>query len=192
MENYKLEPFYVNSTINFDECLNPQQLQAVYETDGPCLVLAGAGSGKTRVLIYRLAYLLQKGVAQKNILLATFTNRASKEMIHRAETLLNSDLSGLCAGTFHHIGHLVLRKEAYILGYSSNFTIVDSEDAKNLITECFEDLGVDRKNKIFPKKGIIYNIYSLAASSQQSIDQVLFKFYVHLEEFTSPIKQVIS
>ena len=192
MENYKLEPSFLNSTINFEESLNPQQLQAIYETDGPCLVLAGAGSGKTRVLIYRLAYLLKKGVSPKNILLATFTNRASKEMIHRAETLLKSDLSDLCAGTFHHIGHLVLRKEAYILGYSSNFTIVDSEDAKNLITECFEDLGVDRKNKMFPKKGIIYNIYSLAASSQQSIDQVLFKFYVHLEEFTSPIKQVIS
>ncbi len=192
MENNKLETFQINSMINFEESLNPQQLQTVYDTDGPCLVLAGAGSGKTRVLIYRLAYLLQKGIPPKNILLATFTNRASKEMIQRAETLLKSDLSDLCSGTFHHIGHMILRKEAHILGYSSNFTIVDSEDAKNLITECFEDLGVDKKNKLFPKKGIIYNIYSLAASSQQNIDRILFKFYVHLDEFTSTIKEVIS
>ncbi len=112
MKKYKLEPFSSQTQIDYPGNLNPQQLKVVTEAEGPALVLAGAGSGKTRVLIYRLAYLLEKGIPTRNILLATFTNRAANEMINRAEVLLKSTLSALWSGTFHHIGNITLRKEA--------------------------------------------------------------------------------
>jgi len=192
MKNYKLKPFSVGSTINYTENLNHQQLKVVQEAQGPCLVLAGAGSGKTRVLIYRLAYLLEKGIHPQNILLATFTNKAAQEMINRAEVLLKSTLSGLWAGTFHHIGNITLRKEAHLLGYSPNFTIVDKEDAKDLIEDCIEELGYSQKGKLFPKKNIISDILSLALNSQCQIEEVITEFFAHLEEFMISIKKVIE
>ncbi len=191
MKSYKLEPFSGTSLINYEESLNPQQLKIIKEADGPSLVLAGAGSGKTRVLIYRLAFLLDKGILPQNILLVTFTNKAANEMVNRAEMLLKSSLSGLWAGTFHHIGNIILRKEAHILGYSSNFTIVDKEDAKDLIEDCMENLGLDKKGKLFPKKAIIYNIYNLSSNSQKSISAVISDFYPHIEEYTPQIKKLV-
>jgi len=190
MKSYKLEPFSAEPTIDYAKDLNPQQLKIIKEAGGACLVLAGAGSGKTRILIYRLAYLLEKGIPPQNILLVTFTNRASTEMTHRAETLIKATLSNLWAGTFHHIGNIILRKEANILGYSPNFSIVDTEDAKDLIEDCLEDLGLNKKEKMFPKKGLIYNIYSLAASSQKDIPQIIDKFHPHIKEHTRQIKQI--
>jgi len=192
MKKYKLEPFSSQTQIDYPGNLNPQQLKVVTEAEGPALVLAGAGSGKTRVLIYRLAYLLEKGIPTRNILLATFTNRAANEMINRAEVLLKSTLSDLWSGTFHHIGNITLRKEAEKIGYSSNFTIVDKEDAQDLIDDCVEDLGLYKKEKMFPKKRVIYNIYSLAASSQREVDGVIEQFHPHLEEYIPVVKKIVS
>lgn len=192
MKNYKITSFSINSSINYEENLNPQQLKAVHETDGSCLVLAGAGSGKTRVLIYRLAYLLHKGIDPKNILLVTFTNKAAHEMLNRAETLLKSTLSDLWAGTFHHIGNIILRKESHLLGYSPNFTIVDRDDASGLIDDCIEELGFLKKESLFPKKSVIANIFGLAINSQKEIDEIVINFYSHLEEFLPLIKRVFS
>ena len=191
MKSYKLKPFSYQAIIDYQENLNPQQLKVVKEAEGPSLVLAGAGSGKTRVLIYRLAFLLEKGVLPQNILLVTFTNRAANQMINRAEVLLKSSLKDLWAGTFHHVGNISLRKEAQTLGYSGNFTIVDTEDAKDLIEDCLEDLGLHKREKLFPKKGIIYNIYNLAANSQKDIDEVVAEFHPHIEEYLPQIKRVI-
>lgn len=191
MKSYKLEPFYSNAAINYEENLNYQQLQVVKEADGASLVLAGAGSGKTRVLIYRLAYLLQKGVPPENILLVTFTNKAAKEMIHRAETLLKSTLKGLWAGTFHHVGNMLLRKESGILGYSPNFTIIDKEDSKDLLEDCIEELGYTKQGKLFPKKDIISNIYSISVNSLKEIDDVIMQNYPHTEEYILDIKKVL-
>ena len=192
MKSYKLKPFSAPSRIDYPKNLNPPQLKVIQEADGPALVLAGAGSGKTRVLIYRLAYLLEKGVNPKSILLATFTNRAANEMINRAETLLKSNYLGLWAGTFHHIGNMILRKEAEILGYSPNFTIVDKEDARDLIEDCLEELGLYKKEKMFPKKAVISNIYSLACSAQKDIDEIIAQFYSHLEDYAPVIKKVVG
>ncbi|MBU0878476.1 MAG: ATP-dependent helicase [Candidatus Omnitrophica bacterium] len=192
METYKLTPFSYKSIIDYKENLNYQQLKAVEETEGHCLVLAGAGSGKTRVLIYRLAYLLEKGNNPENILLATFTNKAAREMINRSECLLKSSISGLWVGTFHHIGNLILRKEAAACGYSPNFTIVDREDAKDLIEDCLEELGFLKQDKLFPKKNIISNIQSLAVNSQKELDEVVASFYSHIEEYTPGIKRVLN
>ena len=190
MGNYKLYSFSTGGEINYQKNLNLSQLKVVKEAEGPCLVLAGAGSGKTRVLIYRLAYLLEKGVSPYNILLVTFTNKAAQEMITRAEALFKISLSSLWAGTFHHIGNIILRKEAHRIGYSSNFTIIDKEDSFDLIGDCIEGLGYG-KNKFFPNKKIISHIRSLAVSSLKEIDEIIITTYSHLEEFISPIKRVL-
>jgi DNA helicase-2/ATP-dependent DNA helicase PcrA len=192
MRGYKLKPFITKSAINYKENLNPQQLKVIEEAQGPCLVLAGAGSGKTRVLIYRLAWLLEKGINPQNILLVTFTNKAAAEMIHRAESLLKTTLSDLWAGTFHHIGNLILRREAGILGYSPNFTIIDKEDAKDLIDDCIEELGFSKQGKLFPKKDIICRAWSLAVNSLKEIDEIVINFFPHIEEFIPQIKRVIN
>ncbi len=193
MEDYKLESFTAkNPRINYENDLNPQQIKAVTEAEGPCLVLAGAGSGKTRVLIYRLAYLLEKGVNPQNILLVTFTNKASKEMIHRAESFLKMSLSHLWTGTFHHIGYRILRKEIHFSNYAPDFTIIDKEDSQNLITECLEQIGISKQNKFFPKKTVISNIWSLSINSLKKIDETINSFYPYLEEFTPQIKKALS
>ena len=192
MKSYKLKPFHQETVIDYHKNLNPQQLKVVQEADGPSLVLAGAGSGKTRVLIYRLAFLLEQGVSPKNILLATFTNKAANEMISRSEVLLKSSLSNLWAGTFHHIGNVILRKEANCLGYSPNFTIADKEDAKSLLDDCMEGLDLYKKEKMFPKKDIIYNIYGLASNSQKDTDEIIAQFYSHIEDYAPIIKKIIS
>lgn len=191
MKRYTLQPFSSQAAIEYEKNLNPQQLKVVMQADGPSLVLAGAGSGKTRVLIYRLAYLLDKGVRPENILLMTFTNRAANEMINRAELLLKSSLPRLWAGTFHHIGNITLRKEAEFIGYSPNFTIVDKEDAHDLLEDCMEELGLYKKTKMFPKKNILYNIYTLAVNSLESIEQTISRFHPHLEEYTQDVKKIL-
>ena len=116
--------------IDLDKELNEEQRAVVLQGDGPCLVLAGAGSGKTRTITYRVAHLLEKGVKPENILLVTFTNKAAKEMMDRVQTLADlppakgGSKGGLpWSGTFHHIGFRILRKYAPLLGYKNNFTL---------------------------------------------------------------------
>ncbi len=192
MKKYQLKSFSSPSNINYSDTLNEQQLKVVTSADGPALVLAGAGSGKTRVLIHRLAYLLEKGEAPGNILLVTFTNKAAAEMIHRAEVLMKSSLTGLWAGTFHHIGNITLRKESERIGYSPNFTIVDRADAQDLIEDCIDELGYGNQAKLFPKKKVISDIQSLAINCQKDLDDVVREFYSHLEEFLPFLKKVLS
>src|SRR5205823_5911577 len=115
--------------------LNEQQLAAVMAPPGPLLVIAGAGSGKTRTLTYRVAYLLENGIDPQNILLLTFTNKAAREMLRRVANLLPVDAGGLWGGTFHSIGNRILRRHGSALGYSSRFSIMDREDQMD-----FDDL----------------------------------------------------
>src|SRR3990167_10607927 len=115
--------------VDYEKELNPAQREVVREGEGPCLVLAGAGSGKTRTITYRVAYLIEQGVAPQNILLLTFTNKASSEMISRVEGLCGAYPTGLWAGTFHSIATRLLRQFAPLLGYTSDFTILDREDS---------------------------------------------------------------
>ncbi len=177
--------------INYQQDLNPQQYDVVVNADGPSLVLAGAGSGKTRVLIYRLAYILNKGISVKRIMLATFTNKAAREMIKRAEILLKQDLSSLWAGTFHHIGNLILRREAHWLGYSPNFSIIDREDAKDLMDDCIEELGFHKKGKLFPKKELIINIYGLMVNSVSKLEEVIEEYYPQIIDYIEDIRKII-
>src|SRR5947209_18271838 len=130
--------------IDYANELNPQQLAAVTAPPGPLLVIAGAGSGKTRTLTYRVAYLLENGVDPRNILLLTFTNKAARQMLSRVPNLLPVDASGIWGGTFHSIGNRMLRRHGSALGYSSGFTIMDREDQKDLIATVVASSGIDQ------------------------------------------------
>ena len=128
------------------QSLNPSQLEAVTYCDGPSLVIAGAGSGKTRVLTYKIAYLMQIGLAPWNILALTFTNKASREMNERIASIVGSERTrGLWSGTFHSVFSRILRQESSYLGYTSDFTIYDTADSKNLIKTIVKEMGLDEK-----------------------------------------------
>src|SRR5437870_9591833 len=127
---YQLEPFGspISPQIDYARELNEQQYAAVTALPNPALVIAGAGSGKTRTLTYRVAFLLEQGIQPDRILLLTFTNKAAREMMRRVNDVLGSDLSSLWGGTFHSIGNRILRKHADRLGYKPDFTILDRQD----------------------------------------------------------------
>ncbi|MEN6420454.1 MAG: ATP-dependent helicase [Smithella sp.] len=169
--------------IDYKKELNPEQYCVVMEEGGQLLVLAGAGSGKTRTLTYRVARLLESGIRQENILLATFTNKAARSMLNRVESLIHSDTRNIMGGTFHHVAHVVLRKHAHCLGYKTNFSIVDSEDSRQLISTCMSELKIDPKLSKFPKSNIIGEIISLTVNTQSTLDDILetrYPFFLHL------------
>ena len=142
---------------NLLEELNPKQREAVENTEGPCLVIAGAGSGKTKVLTYKIAYLMQeKNVKPWNILAITFTNKAASEMRDRAEALIGENINDLWLGTFHSICVRILRKFIDRLGFDSSFAIFDTSDQKTLIKNCLKDLNID--TKLFTEKSVINEI----------------------------------
>src|SRR6201985_1174659 len=131
--------------IDYPADLNEQQLAALRASPGPLLVIAGAGSRKTRTLTYRVAYLLETGIDPRNILLLTFTNKAARQMLDRVANLLPVDASGLWGGTFHSIGNRMLRRHGRALGYSNGFSIMDREDQKDLIDAVVTSAGIDPK-----------------------------------------------
>ena len=122
--------------IHYEKELNPEQLRVVMEGDGPVLVIAGAGSGKTRTLTYRVARLMESGVSPDRILLATFTNKAARTMLSRVKALTDLDIRRMWGGTFHHIAHRILRSNSLLLGYGRNFSILDNEDSIQLMNTC--------------------------------------------------------
>ena len=169
--------------IDYGKELNREQYRVVMEECGPLLVLAGAGSGKTRTLTYRVARLLESGVRQENILLATFTNKAAHSMLNRVENLINRDTRNIMGGTFHHVAHVLLRSYAYYLDYKRNFSIVDSEDARQLISTCMSELKIDPKLNKFPKSNVLAEIISLTVNTQNTLDDILesrYPFFLHL------------
>ncbi|MDR0994460.1 MAG: ATP-dependent helicase [Verrucomicrobiota bacterium] len=143
--------------------LNEEQYRAVTAPDGPVLVIAAAGTGKTRTLTHRVAWLaLERGVDPRHILLLTFTNRAAREMLDRAAQLIGGDVGGLWGGTFHHVANRMLRRNAPLLGYGADYTILDEEDSKRLLKAAVTELGL--KDKKFPKAEILSSVFGLAAN----------------------------
>ena len=163
---YVLQPFQppVNLHIDYARELNEQQLAAVTAPPGPALVIAGAGSGKTRTLIYRVAYLLEQGVPPERILLLTFTNKAAGEMMRRVANLLGQELAALWGGTFHSIGNRVLRRHADRLGYQRDFTILDRDDSDDLIKVCLGEAKIDTRESRFPKAEMRRDRFGLQAN----------------------------
>ena len=153
--------------------LNEQQLAAVTAPPGPQLIIAGAGSGKTRTLTYRVAYLLENGIDPRNILLLTFTNKAARQMLDRVANLLPIDASGIWGGTFHAIGNRMLRRHGSALGYQSSFTIMDREDQKDLINTVIASAGIDPKEIRFPKGDVLAEIFSFVVNTETPLEQLL-------------------
>jgi DNA helicase II / ATP-dependent DNA helicase PcrA len=163
--------------IDYEKELNEEQRRVVLEPGGPMLVIAGAGSGKTRTLTYRVARLIETGVKPEGILLATFTNKAARSMLNQVRELVPADLSRLLGGTFHHNGHFMLRAHAERLGYSRNFSILDTDDARQLISTCMADAGIDTKGATFPKAGVLYGMLSLAANTAADLSSIVAERY---------------
>ena len=124
--------------------LNNSQLESTLQMDGPMIVIAGAGSGKTRVLTYKIAYLMTEGVDPFNILALTFTNKAAKEMKERIATIVGNEAKNLWMGTFHSVFARILRTEAHKIGYTSNFTIYDSDDSQKLVSRIIKEFNLDK------------------------------------------------
>ena len=173
--------------INYAAELNPQQAAAVTSPPGAALVIAGAGSGKTRTLTYRVAYLLENGVLPQNILLLTFTNKAARSMIERVAALLPNDVSGLWSGTFHSVGNRILRRDPQLAGFSSGFSIMDREDQEDLIRGVIVQLGFDPKDKRFPKAEVLANVFSYSLNTGVSIEAVLEEKYPHFIDQSASI-----
>src|ERR1035441_8443896 len=169
--------------IDYARELNPQQLAAVTAPPGPALVIAGAGSGKTRTLTYRVAYLLEQGIPADHILLLTFTNKAAGEMMRRVSDLLGQQLRSLWGGTFHSIGARVLRSHADLLGYRRDFTILDRDDSKDLIKACVADAGIETKGTHFPKPKVLNEIFSLAINTHKTAPEILETQFTHSQQF---------
>ena len=159
--------------IAFDKLLNPEQFEAATAADGPLLVLAAAGTGKTRTLVYRVAFLVEKGVPPEALLLLTFTNRAAREMMTRAEEVAGNLTGGIWSGTFHHVCNRFLRRYAPRLGYQHDFTILDRDDARSTVDECVKALKLNRKE--FPKRDILLSLFSAAANRCVDISVVIEK-----------------
>jgi DNA helicase-2/ATP-dependent DNA helicase PcrA len=167
--------------IDYRAALNDAQLEAATALEGPMLVIAGAGSGKTRTLTYRVARLVESGVAPGSILLLTFTRRAAQEMIRRAEALLSGGgLSGVLGGTFHSFANEVLRRWGAGFGGPGHFTILDRSDAEDTIDLVRARLGLDQKERRFPRKQTLATIYSASLNRDLPVRTIVESEYTHL------------
>jgi ATP-dependent DNA helicase UvrD/PcrA len=171
--------------IDFRAQLNDDQFAAVTAEPGPLLVLAGAGSGKTRTLTYRVAYLLSQGVRPGEILLLTFTNKAAKEMLYRVQELTGIEPRRFWGGTFHSIGHRALRMYGEAIGLSKSFTILDAEEAERLLKQVVEsqDKGFF-KDKTRPRPGPLFGIISLARNTQLTVEATVEKYFPHYSDIS--------
>ena len=191
---YVLQPFQapVELQIDYARELNEQQHAAVTALPGPSLVIAGAGSGKTRTLTYRVAYLLEQGIPADRILLLTFTNKAAREMMRRVADLLGNELSELWGGTFHSIGVRVLRRHAELLGYRSDFTILDREDSSDLLKTCIAEAEIDVKATRFPKADVVSDIISMGINTHRTVSEVVGQEYDYFTALASQIEDVAN
>jgi ATP-dependent DNA helicase UvrD/PcrA len=176
------EPDESRFRLRYADVLNPQQLAAVVHRDGPLLVIAGAGSGKTRTLIYRAARLIESGVAPEAILLLTFTRRAAQEMLRRVEQLIGERGSQVSGGTFHSFAHQVLRRYGNAIGLKPNFTILDRADMEDILNLLRGRIRLVSKERRFPKKGAIAETISMARNKNRTLEDELEIDFPHLLE----------
>ncbi|MFX1386855.1 MAG: UvrD-helicase domain-containing protein, partial [Promethearchaeota archaeon] len=163
--------------IDFEEDLNEEQLKIINNIKGPMLVIAGAGSGKTRTITYSVAKLLLSGVKPSQIMLVTFTNKAANEMIKRVETLLGKRPKGIWGGTFHSIANRFIRRYAKLLGLKTNYTIMDETDARALMKLSIERANVKEIEERFPNSRMAKAILSFSINCNKSIhDVILWKY----------------
>lgn len=179
-------------SLDYAEALNAQQLSAVTATDGPALVIAGAGSGKTRTLVYRVAYLIDTGIDPSSILLLTFTRKSAQEMLNRAGLLIGSRSEHVYGGTFHSVANALLRQYGRPIGLMPGFTILDRGDAEDLISVLRTQLGLSEKDKRFPRKGTIAELFSKTVNTLQPLDDVVLAEYAHFSEHLEDLEKLQS
>ncbi len=180
------------TNIDFSNLLNPEQLEAVETIQGPVLVIAGAGSGKTRTLVFRVAKLIQSGISAENILLLTFTRKAAQTMLERAAELVGHECKRVAGGTFHGFAHRMLRRYAHLAGLPKNFTIMDRGDVNDLFHLLSRQLELTGAGSRFPKKNTLAAIYNKAVNWDQTIEEVLERAYPHLLIYKEGIIEVIT
>jgi len=176
--------------IDYKKDLNPEQYRVVTVQGGPVLVIAGAGSGKTRTLTYRVARLIETGTPPERILLATFTNKAAREMLGRVELLSGVDIRRLWGGTFHHIANRVLRRHGDRLGYGRNYSIMDADDTKSLLNACIADAGIDTKSGRFPKGAVLGEIIGFSVNTVNPLEETIGLKYPHFSHLVEDIVDI--
>ena len=167
--------------------LNPAQYEAVTSVNGPHLVVAGAGTGKTRTITYRVAYLVELGVPPESILLLTFTRRAAQEMLRRAAVLLDARCERVGGGTFHSFANLILRQYAPLVGFDAAFTILDQGDAEDVVNLLRTQMKLDTGARRFPRKQTLFDIFSRAVNTSRSLQQILGDDYPHFADYLEEI-----
>src|SRR2546427_6822832 len=187
METYTLRPRSdarreLHYRIDYEGELNPAQYAAATVLEGPVLVVAGAGSGKTRTLVYRVARLVESGVNPAQILLLTFTRKAAEEMLRRASMLVGGSCEQVAGGTFHSFANTVLRRTARRLGLKSGFPTLDRSDSEDVVNLLRSRAGLDRKERRFPRKRAIVEIFSMAVNRSTTVPALLEDGYSHLYE----------
>ncbi|NOX24681.1 MAG: ATP-dependent helicase [Deltaproteobacteria bacterium] len=170
--------------------LNPPQYEAVTTMRGPVLVIAGAGSGKTRTLVYRVAHLLEQGVPPEEILLLTFTRKSAAEMLARGSELLDDSCRRVVGGTFHAVASGILRRYGHLLGYTPQFTILDRGDAEGIVNLLKSSLDLGGVGRSFPTKRAIINIFSQIINKRQSLDEIINQRYWHLSDYIEDIARI--
>ena len=178
------------SGIDYEKELNTEQFQAVSSPPGKALVIAGAGSGKTRTLTYRVSWLLDQGENARNILLLTFTNKAAREMVERVRSLVSGDVSDLWAGTFHSICNRILRRHAEEIGFTSSFSILDRDDQKSLMRGVVVSCDIDTKQRRFPKPDVLISMLSLMANTGADLEGVLDGRYPYFKDWYDELEKV--
>ena len=178
--------------VDYDRELNDEQREVVLAGGGPILVIAGAGSGKTRTLVYRVSRLIESGHDPSRLLLLTFTNKAAREMLRRVETLLAVDTRRLAGGTFHSVGNRLLRRFGARLGLTANFTILDPEDARELMEAATSDRKIPTLERRFPKGDVLQDLYSFTINTGRSFTEVLAEHAPHFSELETEIVSVFQ
>jgi DNA helicase-2/ATP-dependent DNA helicase PcrA len=178
------------SGIDYEAVLNREQYAAVSSPPGKALVIAGAGSGKTRTLTYRVSWLLDQGESAREILLLTFTNKAAREMIERVRSLVPGDVSDLWAGTFHSICNRILRRHAEEIGFTKSFSILDRDDQKSLMNAVVAACEIDTKLRRFPKPDVLISMFSLMANTGISLQKLLHEKYPYFLDWEEQLQSV--
>ncbi|KXW55484.1 ATP-dependent helicase [Ferrovum sp. PN-J185] len=179
--------------LKYDNILNKAQLIAATTINGPLLIIAGAGSGKTTTVVYRVSYLIENNINPESIVLLTFTRKAANEMKDRVSNLMGlQSTSNIFAGTFHSFSNYILRKYSTILGIPQNFTIIDSEDAADIISFIKSEIDLEKKEKTFPAKNRLANIFSMSRNMEIPIPELIIKKHKDIIDFTKEIEELFK
>ncbi len=183
-------PAATESSVDYRAELNDQQYAAVTSPPGPALVLAGAGSGKTRTLTYRVAWLLDHGVDPQNVLLLTFTNKAAREMLARVQALLPLETRAIWGGTFHSVGNRLLRRHPQDVGFRPGFSIMDREDQEDLLAAVIASAGIDTKQVRIPTAEVMGDMFSFSLNTERPLAAVIAERYKRFVPLTAPIESI--